>query len=199
MQTSTKMASVEEDSAAKLDLLRALLLEDERLSRTEIEQEVNHLREILLQEDKFSEHLAPHLSEQLTYLKENFPDLFGRYLGEAIKIQIRDSQDEVVDALYPIIGQLIGTYVRKEIKRISGQIDEKLKDPFSLDSLKMRWKAFTSGVKYEEYLLQKGMASKIEEIFIIDKVSGMLLGHHSIKGITPVSYTHLTLPTICSV
>ncbi|MFK7924516.1 MAG: hypothetical protein AB8H47_21345 [Bacteroidia bacterium] len=175
---------IKESSEARLDQLRDLLFEEELRAQSLLEKDVHTLRKIVLEEEEFADHLNPHFQRNVEYLKENFPHLFGRYLGEAIKIQIRDSQSEIIDALYPIIGKLINKYLRAEIQRISQQLDSKLSDPFSWNMLKLRWQAFRSGVSYQELLMQQASSADIQEVFVIDKSSGMLLGHHSLNDIT---------------
>ncbi|MEM6345223.1 MAG: hypothetical protein AAF927_15135 [Bacteroidota bacterium] len=175
---------IKESSEARLDQLRDLLFEEELRAQTLLEKDVHTLRKIVLEEEEFADHLSPHFQKNVEYLRDNFPHLFGRYLGEAIKIQIRDSQAEIIDALYPIIGKLINKYLRSEIQRISQQLDSRLSDPFSKKTLKLRWKAFWSGVSYQELLIQQASSAKIQEVFFINKNSGMLLGHHSFNDIT---------------
>ncbi|MEO1451716.1 MAG: hypothetical protein AAFV07_19460, partial [Bacteroidota bacterium] len=98
--------------------------------------------------------------------------------------QIRESQDEIIDALYPIIGKLISKFLRTEIQRISEQIDERLKNPFSWDTIKGRIKAFFAGVSYDEYLLQKSATANVEEVFLIHKETGLNLGHFSLNTVS---------------
>lgn len=176
--------TVPQQDDPRLEQLRSLLLEEELLVQAGLREEVAQLKSILMEQDKLAAHLKPHFEDQITFLKENFPNLFSRYLGEAIRLQIRESQSEIIDALYPIIGKLISRYIKAEFQRISQQVDDRLKDPFSWKSLKLRLKAWRTGVSYEEILMESTAEAKIKEIFVIDKNSGMLLGHHSLEGIT---------------
>ena len=45
---------------------------------------------------------------------------------QTIKVQLRDSQDEMVDALYPITGRLIKSYVQAEVNKRMIEINAKL-------------------------------------------------------------------------
>ncbi len=125
------------------------------------------------------EELEAFFGSKVEYLKENFPDLFGDYVTQAIKIQIKDSQQEVIDALYPIMGKLISKYIRVEIEKLSQRIDAQLDKAFSLEGLWLRLKAFFSGVKYEEIVLRNSSVVSLEEIFLIAEGSGLLLGKYS--------------------
>ena len=166
-----------------LEELRHLILSDDRERRAEIERRLTELEEVIKRDD-FQDKLEPFLEEQLVYLQKNFPELFGKHLGTAIKVQIRESQSEIIDALYPIIGKLISKYLRTEIERISQQIDQRLQDPFSFSSLKLRLKAFFTGVSYQELLLESTSKPTVEEVFVIDAESGLPKGHFSLNDIS---------------
>lgn len=168
------------DSQQLLEELRTLLLEEDRVAWEQVRERLAALEEIAARDD-FALKLEPHLETYLARLQKEFPELFGKHLGTAIKVQIRESQNEIIDALYPIIGKLIGRYLRAEIERISQQIDERLKDPFSFESLKMRFKALFSGVSYEELLLQSTANPQVEELFVVHAETGLLLGNFSLN------------------
>lgn len=166
-----------------LEELRHLLLAEDREKRSELWQRLEQL-EAEVQKDEFQEKIEPYLEEQLSMLQQNFPELFGKHLGTAIKVQIRESQSEIIDALYPIIGKLIGKYLRAEIERISQQIDQRLQDPFSFSSLKLRFKALFTGVSYQELLLESTAQPKIEELFVIEAETGLPMGHFSLNNLS---------------
>lgn len=181
------MAYSDQEAAKQLGVLRqALYPHDE--AQQQLAQEVKEVREKLLVPENFQEKIHPHLDshfesefeKKIAYLQEKFPDLFGKSLATAIKVQIRDSRDEIIDALYPIIGKLISKYLKAEFDRINEQVDARLSQPFSFQKLKMRWKAWTTGIPYDELLLQETQQAKLEQIYVINKSSGLLLGNYSL-------------------
>ena len=178
------MVQSKQEAEQQLRELRELLLEEEAEAHVLVMNRIETIQKQIMDDERFKERLGPHLESQLDFLQQNFPDLFGKYLGKAIKNQIRDSQDEIIDALYPIIGKLISKFIRTEIERISQRIDQQLQDPFSLKNLKLRIKAFFSGISYEEMLIRETAQSTLEEIFLIRKQDGMLLGHFSLDEVT---------------
>ena len=147
-----------------LNELRSLLRFDDSEEKAEFIARIDSLQEEIRDEELFEEKIKPHFEKNIAYLQENFPDLFSKYLATAIKAQIRDSQDEIIDALYPIIGKLIAKYIRAEIDRISQRVDDRLEDPFS--NFRLRVKAFFSGVSYQEMLMREGALAILEEIFV---------------------------------
>lgn len=171
------------DASERLDALRELLLHPDRMEQSALRARLQELEALLRDEPAFARLLEPHLMRQLAELQENFPALFGKSLATAIKVQIRDAQAEIIDALYPIIGKLIARYLRAELERISQQIDQRLKDPFSWESLKLRIKARLTGVPYEELLFREGLALRVEAVFLIEKETGLPLAHCSRAGL----------------
>ena len=74
------------------------------------------LQELLLEQDRekfdslneeFVGKVNPIIQEKIEDLRKNFPEYFGDTITKTIKDQIVNSQDQVLDALYPIIGKLI--------------------------------------------------------------------------------------------
>jgi len=135
--------------------------------------------EIVLRE-KVASRVDPLIDEKIEDLRENFPVYFGDTITQTIKTQIRDSQDEVVDALYPIMGKLIKKAIVSEIKKLSDSINEKVKRTFSF---KEYFKRKVSGINEGDVALQEAFKPALEEIFIIEKDSGILLGNHSTGNI----------------
>lgn len=171
------------DKATKLDELRKLLLAEDRPDRDEIREKVSELEELLGSREALAEHLQPHFMEHQEHLQAHFPELFGKSIASAIKSQIRDSQDEIIDALHPIIGKLIVQYVKMEIQRISQEIDRRLEDPFSFKNLRLRFKALVTGIPYEDLLMQDIQNPHVEQIFLISKDTGFPLGTYSINDV----------------
>lgn len=162
-----------------LSQLKDLLLEDERKSRDELEREVVELRQELMVREKLGKKVDPLLDERMDYLKDNFPELFGTQITASIKKQIIESQDEVIEALYPIMGRLIRKYIQKEIELLSERIDRQLENTFSLQAWRDRIKGWFSGSKESDRLISNLSNPIIEEIFLVEKLSGLLLGKFS--------------------
>ena len=120
-----------------------------------------------------------HFEEKISYLQENFPDLFGTFVTQAIKVQIKESQSEVIEALYPIMGKLISKYIRTEIEALSQRIEQQLDQSFSPKNVWLRMRAFFSGVKYEDIILRNSTEGKLEEVLMVSQESGLLLGKYS--------------------
>lgn len=154
----------------RFELLKELLLEDDRKNFDVLKQEV-------LEYEKFKDEVSPLIDEKIEVLKTRFPEYFGDTITETIKVQIRDSQDEVVEALYPIIGKLIKKFIVAEITKLTETINKTINDKFSISQIIKR--LFKGKTTDADDVLQEVFEPIIEEIFVIEKNSGLLKGSFS--------------------
>jgi hypothetical protein len=154
----------------RFELLKELLLSDDR-------KDFNLLKEEIFEHEKFKSKVSPVVDEKIKDLKDNFPEYFGDTITETIKIQIRDSKDEVVEALYPIMGKMIKKYIIAEITKLSDDINDTINNKFSIKHIIKR--LFKGKRTDAEDVLQEVFEPIIEEIFVIEKDSGILAGNYS--------------------
>ena len=64
-------------------------------------------------------------------MKHNFQDLFGEEVKTTVNTEIRNSQDEFIEAVYPIIGKLVRRYVSYQFELFTEAMDEQRKNAFS--------------------------------------------------------------------
>jgi hypothetical protein len=159
-----------ENNDNRFELLKELLLADDR-------QDLNNLREEFPEDKRLKENTVSIVDKKIEDLKENFPLYFGGTITETIKVQIRESQDEVVEALYPIIGKLVKKFIVVEITKISESINKTMNNKFSIKQLIKR--LFNGKKSDAEEVFQEVFESFIEEVFVIEKDSGLLLGSYS--------------------
>lgn len=166
-------------SSTGLTALKSILFEEENKKFIALSEKLKDLNiridESLLNRDIPEEELQ----EILSYLMEVMPDKLGPAITQTLKSQIRESRDEVVQVLYPIIGQMIKKFIQKEIQVLTEKIDHQLENAFSFDQLVLRLKALFTGVKYSELVLKNAQKPEILEIFIIEEGSGLMLGNYS--------------------
>jgi hypothetical protein len=169
----------ETDQSQPLLRLRSLLLEDDRLRINSLDEDIRSLSKELNTRAKLELRIKPIIQDHLEKLKKDFPTLFGPVITETIKYQIKNSQDEVVDAFYPIIGKLIRKYIAREIEILSERVDEQLEKAFSWRGWIIRIKSWFHGTKETDIVLQGLAEPSIEEIFVIEQNSGLLYGSFS--------------------
>ena len=163
--------------------IKQILLEEEIQEQEVVKKELESLKSEL-QTGHFEEkRLNPYFEQKVNYLQQNFPQLFGSFVAAAVKVQLRESQDEVVEALYPIMGRLVRKFIASELQAIAESIDKRVNEVLSPDAWWQRFVDFFNGKKTEVEVVKHISRPKIEEIFLIDLNSGLLLGHYSYNNL----------------
>jgi len=165
--------------AAKLQLLKDLLLDDDRASVESIRKDVKSLNTELHTKEQLQPNVDPIIEERLERYTTEVPEKLGPAITAALKKQINESRDEVVDLLYPIIGKLIGKFIRIEIEKLSERIDKNLAEAFSYEGWIRRIKGWFTGTSESELLMQELNAPVFVEVMVIEKDSGLLMANYS--------------------
>ena len=129
--------------------------------------------------DRFGNRLDPLLNLKIQEIKSNFSQLFGYEIRQTVKQGIRNSKDEFVDAIYPIVGKMIRKYVRTQFDTFLDDVGSRLENGFSPKWWFNRLKGFFGGVSSTELLLRESLSYQLEEVFFIQHNSGLLLAAYS--------------------
>ena len=159
--------------------LKEILFEEERKEQKRLQDQISTVDEKIEKREKLEPHIQPILDDKVTYLQKNFSFLFGREVTHSIKRQIRESQDEVVEALYPILGKMVKKYIIREIELLSERIDEQLDRAFSWQGWVARVKAWFGGVQEKDMVVSRLIHPQLQQVFVIEQHSGLLLGSYS--------------------
>ena len=181
----------------KLKALRDLLFEEERKQQESLSERIVELNEEIAKEredlteriveldkevhdpEHFKSQVEPIVDDKINSFVEEMPQRLGPTITETLKIQIQESKDEVVEALYPIMGRMIKKYIQREIQLLSERVDQRLEQAFSLEGWWRRIKGWFTGVKEKDLIISDLAEPQIEEIFLVQKESGILLGSYS--------------------
>ncbi len=134
------------------------------------------LKEILLKEER---ERVDTIQEQLDVLKNNLPEEYEVLINKLIEEKIKNSQDDIVNAIFPSIGKMIKKYINLQIETLKDSIDDKFKKAFTVKDLFRNVKSSIFGVKPSEEILTSLVDFQIEEVYLIQKNSGLLIGSAS--------------------
>ena len=140
------------------------------------------LREILLKRDRqqiAQNEAALKALEQRINDKDALVATITPVLGDAIRIKIRDSREEMVEALYPIIGKLVVRAVSEAIRDLARTVDARVQNSFSPKAIWRRVRAWFGGVSRADMALRESLPFEVAEVFLIHRDSGLLLQHVS--------------------
>lgn len=163
----------------RLDILKDILLTDEREYAAKVEAKLKVVEEIISKQNQLSERVNPIIDDKISDFVEEIPKTLGPTITQALKSEIKNSQDAVVEALFPIIGKMIKKYVQHEIKLLSEDINNKMSNAFSFRGFKRKFKSKTSGVSEGDLILQNLSKPQIEQIMVIEKGSGLVISEYS--------------------
>ena len=163
----------------KLKILKDILLKDEHEYALSIEQKLKSLEEIINQQPNLSKRVDPIIEDRLKEFVQEIPETLGPTITETLKTEIKNSQDAVVEALYPIMGKMIKKYVQKEMQLLSEAINNKMNNTFSFEALKRKFRAKRSGVSEADLILQDHFKPTIEQIMVIEQGSGIVASEYS--------------------
>ena len=134
-----------------------------------------------------SQALIPKLIQQMGHIiantirdkRDELAEALGPIMSDAIRVQIRDSRKEMVETLYPIILETVMRAVTEFLREFQRNIDARLRSTFILKGFLNRAGARLRGVSSAELTLRESFTFSLEELFLIQHESGLLLAHQS--------------------
>jgi outer membrane protein OmpA-like peptidoglycan-associated protein len=88
-----------------------------------------------------------------------------------VKTEIRNSRDELVEALYPVTGRIVKAYVASAIKDLADQINQRLE----MNPVMLRLRSWATGRPVSELVIADTQRLKVEDIFLIRRGTGELV------------------------
>ena len=165
-----QVVSHKSDSEVQLmSQLREILLKEDRSTLTE-------LQEILNNKSLLSGRVNPIIEEHLDFLKHNFPKEYAKIVDRLIEQKLRDSQQQILDIVYPVMGKMITKFVNLQMQQLKEGIDAQINGIFSRQGFVKHIKNRILGVKTSDMLIAAADKPILEEIFVIERDSGLMFG-----------------------
>lgn len=170
MNRSSSSPSPEEE-AQLLEQLRQVLLSEDR-------EALAAIRAILEDEAQLSEKVSPIIRQHLSFLKENFREEYGAIIQEIVTEKLSDSQDEIVNMIYPRLNTIIKKFITAQFQILKEGIDTQVKTVQNRFSPKNIFNRFF-GPSESEIVLSQLDHPEIHEIYLVQRESGLLLGSYA--------------------
>lgn len=162
------------------DLGRRLEAETERTQKqhTEMSGRVEAVFQRAGTEDKLLHSVAGIIDGALREAEVARHDDLSRAIAplvvKTIKHELKENQDEMVEALFPITGRMVKSYVQAAINDLMVKINAQLggSRPAALAK-----RSAATGVTPAELALADANKLKIEELFLVKRSSGELIAH----------------------
>ncbi|GAA4111206.1 hypothetical protein GCM10022393_08750 [Aquimarina addita] len=167
------------EESDKLKILKELLFTEEKEYTDSIAEKLEILSKIVYEKQELSHKVDPIIDDKLEIFVKEIPKTLGPTITEALKEEIKNSQDAVVEALFPIIGKMIKKYIAHEMKLLSENISRKTKSAFSFKNWFKRKKAKVQGISTGDLEITEYGKPQLVQMFVIEKNSGLLIADYS--------------------
>lgn len=181
----------QQEKEALLQRIEALQQELDRLQESNrrgqeladrLQEELDHIRlDMAADHENRVPFLVGRISDVLSQAAKESRLSLARALspvmGAAISSQIRESQDEMIDALQPIILRTVQKALAQFGRDLQRNIDARLKASLGPAGL---FRSFTSrlrGVDDADLILRESLPFTIDELFLIQRESGLLVDY----------------------
>jgi hypothetical protein len=149
--------------------LRDILLRDDR-------ETLSAVKKVLDEKDLLADRISPIVEEHLENMRQNFPQEYEQLVNKMIEQKLKSSQKEIVEVIYPVLGQMITKFISLQFQMLKESIDKQVKATFSTKSMMDKIKYRIFGVKTADIIVASSDVPYIEEVFVVQKNSGLLLG-----------------------
>lgn len=128
-------------------------------------------------EERFKTSVAVVLDKALAEAELRNHDEMSRAMAplviNTIKTELRNSQDELVEIMYPITGRMVRAFVAAEMKRLS----ESVNNSIDRNPVMLRLRSLVTGRPMADLAIAESQRLVVTEVFLIRRGSGELLAH----------------------
>jgi hypothetical protein len=163
---------------------------------------MRELQSLLIRSEREQiERLQAELAEMEDRLSdpERLTGVIAPILGDALSQKVKEQRQELIDALYPIIGQLVVRAVTEAMRELARSIDRQLRQATRLDLLWLRIKGTFTGVSHAEMILRQSIPFSTEEIYLIHRESGILLWYANAQSRRPTKDADMVAPMLTAI
>ncbi len=166
--------------------LKELLFEKESQALSDLNRRMDIVFERAGTRERFTTSVASVLDEALSQAEierhSEVASAIAPLIVQTIKTEIRGSQDELAEALYPSLGRMVKAYVVSAIRDLMDEINRRLES----NRFMLRLRSLLTGRPVVELAFVEGQKLVVEELYLIRRGLGELLGHWpAINGPTP--------------
>ena len=162
--------------------LKELLFDREARAITDLTARMDAVFERTGSQERFAASVASVLDEALARAEvEKHTQVAGAIaplVVSTIRTEIRNSQDELAEALYPAMGRMVKDYVVSAFRDLADEINRRIEQ----NRFMLRARSVLTGRPVAELALAHTPPPKVEEIYLVRRGSGDLVGRWPIAG-----------------
>lgn len=144
-------------------------------ARAELARRIDGIHERVGSSESLTRSLSEVLDDAIVRAeRERHDDLqtaLAPVVVHTVKTEITNSQDALVEALYPMTGRMVKAYVASAMKDLVNEVNRRLES----NALMLRIKSWTTGRSMAELALAESQRLKVEELMLIRRGTGELI------------------------
>lgn len=165
--------------SAEIEQLKTLLFQSEEARLSTLEADVAFLQQYLGNADRLEAATADILIAALMRAEVNRPRELANAIApsvvSAIRSEIANSRDLMVDALYPLTGRLVRAAVANAFKELVVFLEERINAYTSRELWTGRIKSLITGRPISEFVVATGNPLLVTRLLIIERGNGRLV------------------------
>ncbi|MDX8442692.1 OmpA family protein [Mesorhizobium australafricanum] len=163
----------------EIEQLRKLLFQTEAARLEALGADVVLLQQYIGNPDRLETATADILVAALERAEVNRPRELANVIApsvvSAIRSEIRNSRDLMVDALYPITGRLVSAAVANAFKELVARLEQRLNALTSTELWIGRIKSLATGRPISEFVLANANPPRVNRLLMIERGNGRLV------------------------
>ena len=168
--------------AQDMTRLKELLFDREARAITDLTARMDAVFERTGSQERFAASVASVLDEALARAEvEKHTQVAGAIaplVVSTIRSEIRNSQDELAEALYPAMGRMVKDYVVSAFRDLADEINRRIEQ----NRFMLRARSLLTGRPVAELAMTYAPPPKVEEIYLVRRGSGELVGRWPVAG-----------------
>jgi hypothetical protein len=163
-----------QNDALPMAQLKDILLRDDRST-------LEDMRRVLDERALLSERVNPIIEEHMSFLRKNFPREYAQVVNRMMEQKLQSSQQDILNVIYPVMGKMINKYIQLQFQELKDAIDERIRYLTSREGMWLRLRNRLMGISDAQLILASVDEPVIQEIFLIQRDSGLLLGSAALQ------------------
>ena len=135
------------------------------------------LDEVALRSKDVAEVLPEAIEHANKQREEDLAEVVTPIVTTSIKRNIQKDPEDFAKILYPALAPSIRLMIANMLRSFTNSMDQTIESATSLKGLKWRLESMRTGVPYSELALRRVLEYRVEQVFVIQSDTGLLMEH----------------------
>jgi len=158
--------------SAALGELKKILLGDHAEEFSELKDRIDHPDKRI---QDMSDVLPEVIERSIKERQDELSDSIEPVIADSVKSAIKKDPEGFAEIFYPALAPSIRMMIANSIRTFAASMNQAIESTTTVKGLGWRLEAMRTGVPYSEIALRNGLEYRVEQVFLIDKESGLLV------------------------